>query len=61
MRREKGHDAPVAALLRDMVRTGRFDHVVLGAGAVPQARPASHGGVSRDMMRFSPVPLFLAH
>lgn len=60
VRRERRHDAPVAGMLRDMVRTGRFDQVVMGACTGRPAGGEPAGGVSQDMLRFSPVPLFLA-
>jgi nucleotide-binding universal stress UspA family protein len=61
VRREAGHHAPVATTLRDTVRTGRFEYVVMGAFSRFRITEALLGGVSRDMLRFSPVPLFMAH
>jgi nucleotide-binding universal stress UspA family protein len=61
VRRDAGHHAPVATMLRDTVRTGRFDYVVMGAFSRFRITEKLLGGVSRDMLRFSPVPLFMAH
>ncbi|MDH7640426.1 universal stress protein [Sphingomonas oryzagri] len=61
IRRERGHQAPVAAMLRDALRTGRFDYVVMGAYSRFRITEALLGGVSRDMLRTCPIPLFMAH
>jgi nucleotide-binding universal stress UspA family protein len=58
---EAGHDAPVAAMLCDMARTGRFDQIVLGAAAPPPGDGPAPGSVARDMMRLCAIPMFLAH
>jgi nucleotide-binding universal stress UspA family protein len=60
IRRETGHHAPVATMLRDTIRTGRFDYVVMGAFSRFRITEALLGGVSRDMLRFCPVPMVMA-
>jgi nucleotide-binding universal stress UspA family protein len=51
----------VADALRDAAATLKASYVVMGAYGHSRAREAVLGGVTRDLLRHSPVPLLLAH
>lgn len=51
----------IAATIRDEISSGRIDYVVMGAFSHSRLSEALFGGVSREMLKTSPVPLLMAH
>lgn len=59
------NDLPASGSIADVLRTQagliRADMIVMGAYRHSRARELVFGGVTRSLLRSSPVPLFLAH
>lgn len=51
----------IAATIRDEIADKRIDYVVMGAFSHSRLTEAVFGGVSREMLKTTPVPLFMAH
>ncbi len=51
----------IAATIRDEIARQHIDYVVMGAFSHMRLTEAVFGGVSHDMLKHSPVPLFMAH
>jgi nucleotide-binding universal stress UspA family protein len=56
-----GNDRPIGQLLLDAAASMDARYVVMGAYGHSRLREAVLGGVTRQMMRESPVPLLLGH
>lgn len=52
---------PVADILLSRVDTGTFDYLVMGAFGHSRLAEALFGGVTRRMLKDSPVPIFIVH
>lgn len=59
--RERAPSRKVDDLLLHKAKSGGFSYVVMGAYSRPRGLEALFGGVTRRMLRDSPVPLLLAH
>lgn len=58
---DRSDDASAGEVLRQQVRELRADLVVMGLFGQPRLRELVLGGVSRDLLKSSPVPLLVAH
>lgn len=54
-----GDDA--GTLLMAEANSGRFDYMVMGGFSHLRLKEAVFGGVSRRLLTYSQIPLFLAH
>lgn len=52
---------PASGIILAKANSGKFDYVVMGGFGQPRFIEALLGGVSRRMLKESPIPLFLAH
>ena len=58
---ESARGDATSSILFAKANTGKYDYLVMGGFGHPRFIEALFGGVSRRMLKESPIPLFLAH